>query len=270
MIEFPRPALPAKIAAPLFSPSRLAIFEWLSPKSFRVESGLAWLIEKAFAGTRDQNFWWVGPDFSACNIAQTILRSGLTPGSFTIPGRAPATVLINGATIHFRNADNIGLLYSDSVFACVVDQAVLIHEKAWSALRDTLANTRAPVRIISTVAGRDNWFHNLARRAESGDEKDLIYTRFNALDALEEDILSQDDIDYARASLPDHVFRALYLAQPYDDRIESAYKANDPKLMTDAELAIIAGLDPQTIGDVSSSFLEELAISGIRNTDNSY
>jgi hypothetical protein len=257
-IEFPRPQLPAKIALGMFCDAKLSLFEWCSPKSARVESGLAWLTERAFAGTVDQNFWWVGPDFSACAQALITLKNALSPGSFTIPSRTPALTLLNGAMLHFRPAENPNVLYGDSVYACVLDQAVHVSEKSYRALQETLANTRAPWRITSTVGGRANWFNELARESEDDPTSGIFYTRFNALDACEAGLLAQEDIDYARATLPDHMFRALYLAQPYDDRIEAAYKASDPRIMRDEELAIIAGLNPESINSISDGELLKL------------
>ena len=258
MIEFPRPELPAKASAAVFTSARLGIAEWASPKSFRVETGLAWLAEQAFLGKQDQNFWWVGPDFSSCANAMTLLRSALSPGSYAVPGRQAAMIFPNGAILWFRSGENTSALYSDSTYAAVVDNAIHLPEKSWQALRETLANTRAPARLISTVAGRDNWFNALARQAERGEAPDTTYARFTALDLLEEGLLTQADLDYARATLPDHIFRALYLAQPYDDRIEAAHKASDPKLMTDAELAIIAGLDPAELLRISDEVLHRI------------
>lgn len=226
-----------------------------------MESGLAWLTEQALSGNLDQNFFWIGPDYGACATAQNLLKSALTPGSYTIPNRSTAIVLINGVVVSFRNADNTNTLYSDSVFAMVVDQAIHISDRAWKAIGETLANTHAPARILSTVAAKDNWFNELARRAETQQTAELAWYRFTALDALEEGLIKQSDIDYARATLPDHIFRALYLAQPYDDRIEAAHKAGDPKLMSDQELAIIANLDPEKIASISDEVLSRLAES---------
>lgn len=270
MIEFPRPELPSRVAETVFNSSKLHVVEWMGPKSFRVEAGLAWLTERAFEGNQDQEFWWIGPDYGSGASANALLRSALTSGSYTVPGRSLSLTLINGATISFKNAELPNTLHSDRCMAAIIDRAVDIPERSWLAIRDTIATTLAPARIISTVAGKDNWFNELARRAEAAEDNSIGYSRFSCLDAIEEELLTQADIDYARATLPDHSFRALYLAQPYDDRVESAHRARDPKLLTDAELAIIAGLDPTTLNDESSiAFLKALVESGIRNASNS-
>lgn len=258
MIEFPRPSLPPKVASSVFVEDSLAVCEWCSPKSFRVEAGLAWLTEQAAKGNSNQHFWWIGKGFGEAAAAFSLLKSSLTPGSFTVPSRASALVLINGATIVFKSGEVATTLYADNVHAAVMDLAIHIPEKSYEALSETLANTHGKARILSTVAENSNWFHQLARRVET----DLAlgtYSRFTAFDAREYGLIGDDSIEHARATLPDHLFRALYLADPYDDRVESAYRAGDPRLMSDAELAIIASLDPLSLSSISDEELQQLA-----------
>ena len=95
----------------------------------------------------------------------------------------------------------------------------LVHnckEAAWHAVRSTLTATRGPVRIIGNVKGRRNWAYALARRAEAG-APHMRYSKITAVDAVAAGVLAQAEIDDARATLPEHVFRELYLAEPSDD-----------------------------------------------------
>jgi hypothetical protein len=66
------------------------------------------------------------------------------------------------------------------------------------------------------VKGRKNFFYKLARRAEGG-EPDMHYARITAYDAVEAGVLDKEEIEDAQRTLPDHVFRELYLAEPADD-----------------------------------------------------
>jgi hypothetical protein len=262
LIEFSQPNLPDKIAQSVFNDASIAACEWCSPRSFRLEAGLAWLASRAFVGEKDQQFWFIGPDFGACVSAMNTLKGALTPGSFTPAQRAPAFNLINGSSLFFKSAENINALFADAVFAAVIDQAIHVPEKAWSALQRTFANTHTPLRVLSTVAGRANWFYDFARQVErdnTSEPERYFFSRFSCYDALEAELIEQEDIDYARATLPDHVFRALYLAEAYDDRIEAAHKAADARLMTDTELAIIANIDPNELDAISDEELASLA-----------
>ncbi len=102
------------------------------------------------------------------------------------------------------------------MWSCVIDEATRVREESWHAVRSTLTATRAPVRIIGNVKGRSNWVFPLARDAERGREG-WHYARLTAYDAVEGGVLDAAEIADARDTLPDHVFRELYLAEPSDD-----------------------------------------------------
>lgn len=241
---FDRPNFPGKIPALIYSPARLMVIEWCSPKSFRVEAELSWLIEQAIVGSADQQFWFVAPDYTSAIEALTLLKTILPPGSFESLPRAQGIQLINGASISFRSAENPPSLVSNTVYALVADNAAKMREQSWAVIQETITNTTAKARIVSTVSNTSTWFNTLARSAEL-DGGSLLWTggKFTALDAIEAKILSKSDIENARSTIQPHIFRAMYLCQPYDDRVENAAKQNDPRLMTDEELALIAGID---------------------------
>lgn len=177
-----------------------------------------------------------------------LMKTALTPGSYNTVQRAACFVLINGALLWFRDGSNPNAFVANNVYAIAVDQAVQIPAKTWTNVAQTAANTGAPIRVLSTVEGRENWWYDLARRAETESQSNpslFHYERFTSSDALAEGMISQEDVDYARASLPDHIFRALYNAEPYNDRVEAAHRARDPRLMTDEELILIAGSEYQ-------------------------
>jgi phage FluMu gp28-like protein len=102
------------------------------------------------------------------------------------------------------------------VHACVIDEASRFKEDSWFAIRSTLAATRGPVRIIGNVKGKKNWFYRLARRAETG-SPDMAYHRLTAYDAIEAHVLDAAEIADAKATLPEHVFRELFLAEASED-----------------------------------------------------
>jgi hypothetical protein len=262
LLELSKPNLPARVNDTVFVDATIAVAEWCSPKSFRLEAGLAWLASLAFVADKDAQFWWIGPDFGSCVNAMDALRSALTPGSFSPAPRAAEFKLINGASLVFKNAENPNTLFADAVSAAVIDQAFNVTDKAWIALQRTFANAHTTLRTLSTVSSRSNWFYDFARQVERDNltEPDrYCFSRFTALDALEIGLISKEDIDYAKATLPDHIYRALYLAEAYDDRIEAAHKAADASLMTDTELAIIANIDPEILDSVSDEELRKLS-----------
>lgn len=178
---------------------------------------MAWIAEQAMRCTvPGRNYWWVAPTYKVAKIAYRRLKRGLHAQSFRANETELALTLANGAIITFKGADKPDSLYGEDVYAAVIDEASRCKEDAWHAVRSTLTQTRGPIRIIGNVKGRKNWAYTLARQAESG-APDMRYTKITALDAVAGGVLAQEEIDDARAHLPEAVFRELYLAEPSDD-----------------------------------------------------
>ena len=178
---------------------------------------MAWIIEQALQGHPNWNHWWIAPVSSQADIAFRRIKEGMTRGSFTsreTPEKQIRT--INGAFIWFKSADNPDSLYGEDVYSAVIDEASRCNEKSWYAVRSTLTATRGPCRIIGNVQGRKNWFYHLSRKAEKG-EFNYSYAKITAQDAVDAGVLDAAEIEDARTSLPEHVFRELYFAEPGDD-----------------------------------------------------
>jgi phage terminase large subunit-like protein len=224
--EYQRPWLyPAQEQA-IFCPQRYAVIE-ASTKSGKTVGCIIWLLEQAILGKPGRNYWWGAPIYPQAKIAFRRLRRGLSHRdvyraneselTLTLANESELTLtLANGAVIWFKGADNPDSLYGEDVFAAVVDEATRWKEESWHALRSTLTATRGPVRIIGNVKGRRNWAYKLARRAEAG-EPDTHYARITAHDAVDAGVLDAEEIRDAETTLPEHVFRELYLAEPSDD-----------------------------------------------------
>lgn len=185
---------------------------------------LIWLLEHAGKATGpNQHVWWVAPIFVQSEIAFNRLVSMLTQADpdhgIWAANKSKMTVTIkgpNGRTIWFKSADTPDSLYGEDVWACVVDEGTRCPEEAWWAIRSTLTATRGPVRIISNVKGRKNWVYKLGQRAKAG-EANMHYAKITAYDAVEAGILDASEIEDAKSTLPEAVFRELFLAEPSED-----------------------------------------------------
>jgi hypothetical protein len=221
-LEFIRPWIYDKQRLAIFEPrdsrgdlARYSLIE-ASTKVGKTIGCLAWLAERAFAGTEGQNFWWVAPVYRQAKIAYRRAKRGLDRRLYTANETEMAMRLCNGATIAFLSADRPDGLYGEDVFAAVIDEASRVKEDAWHAVRSTLTATRGPARIIGNVKGRRNWFYQLARRAEAG-EPGMSHHRIVAADAVKAGVLAAEELEDARRLLPEPVFRELFLAEPSDD-----------------------------------------------------
>ena len=217
------PRLYPKQREAIFTEKRYAVIE-ASTKSGKTVGCLAWMLSIAWeTGMRGRNYWWVAPVYPQADIAFRRMKSMLhrmqkqIKSRLFVPNETKLYIeLMNGARIWFKSAEKPDNLFGEDVYGAVFDEAARARPEAWYALRSTLTATRAPVRLISNVKGRKNWLWRLARKAEAG-EPDHSYAKITCHDAIEGGVLAEAEIEDARRTLPEHVFRELYLAEASDD-----------------------------------------------------
>lgn len=223
-IQIPSPQLPPlypKQRAAILSPARYTIIE-ATTKAGKTAGCLIWILREAWNKGRDnRNWWWVAPVIPQAKIAFRRLKRMLRQFD-------PAKVswdhnetelrieLRNGASIWFKGSDDPDGLYGEDVYGAVIDEATRCKEESWHAVRSTLTATGGPVKIIGNVRGRRNWAYKLAQRAKAG-TPNMAYFKLTAYDAVEGGILPLSEIEDAKATLPEQVFKELYLAEPSDD-----------------------------------------------------
>lgn len=215
--DYTRPYLYPKQLDAIFCRERYGLIE-ASTKSGKTVGCIAWIIEQALGGQPGWNYWWIAPGYNQAEIAYRRIKLGLTKGSFAaFDTPTPRIHMMNGTWMWFKSADNADALYGEDVYGAIVDEASRISETAWHAIRSTLTATRGPVRIIGNVKGRKNWFYTLARNAEKPEYPNMHYACITADDAVAAGVLDAEEIEDARQTLPERVFRELYYAEPGDD-----------------------------------------------------
>jgi terminase large subunit-like protein len=214
--EYQRPKLTAYQVDALFSPERYGVCE-ATTKAGKTVGCMAWLMEQAVTCTvPGREFWWVAPILDQARIPYRRIKRGLPQSVYVDDKTHLRLTLANGAVLAFKGGDHPDSLYGDDVHAAVIDEGTRCKEDVFTAIRSTLTATRGPLRIIGNVKGRHNWAYVLARKAEAG-EPNWHYAKITALDAVAAGILNAEEIEDARRTLPDHVFRELYMAEPSDD-----------------------------------------------------
>jgi hypothetical protein len=124
--------------------------------------------------------------------------------------------LPNGAILMFKSGERPDNLYGEDVYAAIIDEASRLRAESWHAVRSTLTATRGQIRAIGNVKGRKNWHFQLCRKAQGGTEN-FEYTKITAYDAVDAGVLDAEEIEDAKATLPEAVFKELYLAEPAED-----------------------------------------------------
>jgi len=200
----------------LGAPARFSLIE-ATTKAGKTVGAIAWLYELAFAtGAAGRNFWWVAPISAQSRVAFDRMKLALPRWAFSKHDSDHWIRLQNGAKIWFKSGDNPDSLYGEDVYGAVIDEASRCKPESWYALRSTLTATRGPCRMIGNVNGRRNWFYEMSRLAEKG-MSDHSYHKIIAADAVAAGVLVAEEIEGARLTLPDRVFRELYLAEASDD-----------------------------------------------------
>lgn len=215
-IVYQRPPLAKYQLDAIFCAERYAEIE-ASTKSGKTHGALAWLFEQAAIGGKPgRNYWWVAPVFSQAEIAYRRLKLALPDTIRKCNDTALLIRLVNGASIVFKSGEKPDNLYGEDVYAAVIDEASRVREESWWALRSTLTKTEAPVRIIGNVKGRRNWYYQLCRKAQAG-EPGHRYSKITARDAVEAGILTAEEVEDAKRTLPERIFRELFDAEASDD-----------------------------------------------------
>lgn len=213
---YQRPKLTRYQLSALFTPHRYAVVE-ASTKAGKTAGCSAWLTEQAVKCTvPGREYWWVAPILDQARIPYRRIKRGLPQNIYEDDKSHLRLVLANGAALVFKGGDHPDSLYGEDVYAAVIDEGTRCKEEVFDAVRSTLTATRGPLRIIGNVKGRHNWAYMLARKAEAG-EPGWHYAKITAYDAVKAGILDSDEIADARRTLPEQVFRELYLAEPSDD-----------------------------------------------------
>ncbi len=169
--------------------------------------------------------WWVAPSYPMSLVGWRGLkalapRQAVNPVGQTV--ELPTTIregdraiiYPGGGVVQVRSADNPDSLRGEGLDFVVLDECAFMRPEAWTeALRPALSDRQGGALFISTPRGL-NWFHSLYQRAASGDNPDWAAWRYPT---SENPMISPDEIEAARASLPSSVFEQEYLAAFIED-----------------------------------------------------
>ncbi len=118
--------------------------------------------------------------------------------------------LRNGSVLHCRSADNPTSILGLGADFLVMDEASRISEEVWTqALRPTLTDRKGSALFISTPAGM-NWFYALFARGREQLAFEYQSWQFRTVDNPR---IDPDEVENARRTLPERVFKQEYLAE---------------------------------------------------------
>jgi len=158
---------------------------------------------------------WVSPVYSQTNKVQNelmraIVKSGIVK---SCNYSSNEIVLKNDSRIIFRSAERYDNIRGLTCDYGIIDEAAFCKEGAWTeAIRPVFLVKGKKVLFISTPKGK-NWFYNLFQLGVSED-----YPNYKAYTGSSYDspFIAVEEIEDAKRTLPENVFKQEYLAQFID------------------------------------------------------
>lgn len=210
------PKLYRKQAAAVCDPTRITCIE-STTKAGKTIGCIVWQIGQVMSGPPDAEHWWVAPVYEQAMMAYRLAWSLLRHQQGFKQALAEKAILCpGGRRWSFRSADKPDNLYGSAVTSAVLDEASRMKDEAVDAIYSTTTKTRGPMRLIGNVRGRANRHYQWSRKGEAGEEG-FAYHRITADDAVEAGVFDHEDVEMARRSMPDAIFRELYYCEPSDD-----------------------------------------------------
>lgn len=174
-----------------------------------VNQALYWLFNE-----KKVRIGWVSPIFRQCKkvFNDIDVAFGNNPQVFKEKNK---TDLIfkshHDSTLQFFSSENYDTIRGETFDYLIMDEAAWQSEQAWTeVLRATVLVRGKKVLFLSTPKGR-NWFYNL----HSLDGTNPQYKSFT-MTSYDNPLINPSEIDDARLTLPDNVFRQEYLGEFID------------------------------------------------------
>lgn len=115
---------------------------------------------------------------------------------------------VHGSTIQFFSAERYDNIRGNTFDYLICDEFAFIDESAWTeVLRATVLVKGKKVLLISTPKGKNHFYRLFQLDGQNPQYKSFKMTSYD------NPIINPTEIDDARLTLPDHVFRQEYLAE---------------------------------------------------------
>ncbi len=170
--------------------------------------GVKWAVENNW------NIGWVSPTYKQCKkVFKEVLRAlGKCPYLTKTNNSDLILEFDTGSSILFYSAEAYDTIRGETFDALILDEFAFFKSQAWDeVLKATVLVKGKKVLIMSTPKGK-NQFYKLCKMAADSEQ----YTCIKGT-SYDNPHIEASEIDDAKASLPDHIFRQEYLAEFLDD-----------------------------------------------------
>ena len=154
---------------------------------------------------------WVSPIYKQSEKVFDEMAKAFEP-SFVKTNASKLKLEVNGSSIQLFSSERYDNMRGFTFDYLIIDEAAWQSEAAWTnVLRATVLVMGKKVLFLSTPRGR-NWFHNL----HALDGVDPQFKSFT-MSSYDNPIIDPSEIDSARYTLPEHIFKQEYLAEFVDN-----------------------------------------------------
>lgn len=162
---------------------------------------------------------WAGPFYertkTGYGYVHEAFKGAIQAGIASDSGHLSIKMLVNGGSLTSFSGDNPAVIYGDAFDRIVIDEATRHPEAVWTAFRTTVTATGGSIRVaFNTDEGRRQWAIREFERARAGQEE--TYGFIN-LPTERSPYVPREEVEQARRTLPERVFRAMYMAEVQED-----------------------------------------------------
>lgn len=165
---------------------------------------------------KNSTLMWVAPVYSQSRkVFQELIKVLKPSGLLAEHNQTNLNIkLFNGSQILFRSAERPDTLRGYTLNYLIVDEAAFIKDDVWNqVLKPTILVKGKKVLFISTPKGK-NYLYNLALRGDDPEQEQYVWLRGTAYDTP---YISKDDLEEARRTLPEDIFKQEMLGEFIDN-----------------------------------------------------
>jgi hypothetical protein len=169
---------------------------------------------------RGSEFWWISPTIDQAravfdNIVRQIEDAGVM-AHYGVNVSLREIETPGGGILCFKTGEKPGNLYGiRNVEEIIGDEFTRMRIELWAALLSVANKTGCNITFIGNFTGDDTQWHLWTKTMTAVPE--FRYWRTTAIEAVNAGIMPQHMFDTAQATLPEPIFKALYLCEGSSD-----------------------------------------------------
>jgi hypothetical protein len=171
---------------------------------------LKWAIENP-----NQTLMWVSPVYSqAKKVFDALDKATGDSGLVTNSHKSNFTIkFINGSIIYFKSGERPDSIRGFTLDYLIVDEAAFLKDEVWNqVLKPTILVKGKKVLFISTPKGK-NYLYSLSIRGNDDEQGQYLFLKGSSYDTP---FISEDELNEAKRSLPEDIFRQEILGEFID------------------------------------------------------